>query len=99
MKFNWGKSLLVIYLIFVVLTLTLVAFCMTRQVDLVSKNYYEKEVSYQEQIDKQKNTLESDVKIEYDGEKINFLFPEKFKGKNITGDIVLYRPSSTSRDF
>ena len=50
---------------------------MTQDVSLVSDNYYEKSLAYQDEIDKQSRTksLDEQVKINFTGEVINILFP------------------------
>ncbi len=55
---------------------------MTQDVSLVSDNYYEKSLSYQDEIDKQSRTksLDEQVKINFNGEVINILFPFDISG-------------------
>ena len=79
----------------------MVIFAMTKNTDLVSDNYYEKEIKYQEQIDKEKRTreLSEQVKIEYAGSYISVKFPQTYNIKDIKGSILFYRPSEASRDF
>ena len=74
---------------------------MTQDVSLVSDNYYEKSLSYQTEIDKQSrtNSLDEQVKINFNGEVINILFPSTYLDKNISGEIYFYRPSNPKLDF
>jgi|WetSurMetagenome_2_1015567.scaffolds.fasta_scaffold47059_3 hypothetical protein len=101
MKLNWGKRIAVLYIGFVILVLAMVILAMTRKTELVSENYYEKEIKYQEQIDKEKRTneLNGKVKIEYSGSYILIKFPSTYNLKNIKGTINFYRPSDESKDF
>lgn len=68
--------------------------------ELVSDNYYEEEMKYQEIIDECQNTTnlskKIDIKIMYYGIKI--CFPEFFNYKNTKGYIILLRPSNKKWD-
>ena len=101
MKLNWGKRIAVLYIGFVILVLAMVILAMTKETELVSENYYEKEIKYQEQIDKEKRTneLNGKVKIEYSGSYILIKFPSTYNLKDIKGTINFYRPSDESKDF
>ena len=74
---------------------------MSQDVSLVSDNYYEKSLSYQDEIDKQNRTnlLDDQVKINFNGDVINILFPPEYLNKNISGEIYFYRPSNSLLDF
>ena len=74
---------------------------MTQDVSLVSDNYYEKSLSYQDEIDKQSrtNSLDEQVMINFNGVVINISFPSDYLNKNISGEIYFYRPSNPGLDF
>ena len=74
---------------------------MTQDVSLVSDNYYEKSLVYQDEIDKQSRTksLSEQVKISFDGEVISISFPPEYLAKEISGEIFFYRPSDPKLDF
>jgi len=97
---GWGKKIAVLYIGFVVLTLAFVVFAMNQRVDLVIDNYYEKELKYQEQIDKSKRTKELKEKTEIQllEKTVKIKFPSR-PDKNIQKDFILfYRPSDPSKD-
>lgn len=48
---RWAAGVIVIYTMFALGTLGVVAFTMTQKVDLVSENYYKREVEFQQRID------------------------------------------------
>jgi hypothetical protein len=100
-KFNWGTGILIGIIVFVVISITMTVIFMTQDVSLVSDNYYEKSLSYQDEIDKQSRTesLDEQVKINFNGEVINILFPSLYLGKDISGEIFFYRPSNPKLDF
>lgn len=98
---SWGKKIAVLYIGFVVLTLAFVFFAMNQRVDLVTDNYYEKELKYQEQIDKSKRTKElkekTDIQISDKNVKIKFPnLPEKNNQKDF---VLFYRPSDPTKDI
>jgi hypothetical protein len=98
MKISWGKAIAATYIIFVLITLGMTYAMMTKNVDLVTPNYYEKEILYQQQINKINNTskLKEGMKFEFTGSTVNFSFP---KIGEISGEITFYRPSDSKKDF
>lgn len=100
-RINWGTGVLIGIIIFVVISITMTVIFMTQDVSLVSDNYYEKSLSYQDEIDKQSRTksLDEQVKINFNGEVINILFPTSYLNKDLSGEIYFYRPSNSGLDF
>ncbi|HEY3252042.1 MAG TPA: FixH family protein [Ignavibacteria bacterium] len=101
MKFNWGKGIILACGIFITMILVMVAITMTKNVDLVSPNYYEKEIKYQEEINKLKNTnnLKNQVKFFVAESEIVISFPSLSENSKIGGEIFFYRPSDLKKDF
>jgi hypothetical protein len=102
MKFSWGKGIALTYILFVVLTLIFVVFSMTKNVDLVSPDYYEKEIKYQEQINNKTNTNNLIEKPIIDTSKVNnvrIIFPRSMNLSAVSGDINFYRPDDSKKDF
>lgn len=100
-RVNWGTGIVIGIIIFITLSITMTVIFMTQDVSLVADNYYEKSLSYQEEIDKQSRTksLDEQVKINFTGEVINILFPSAYLDKDLSGEIYFYRPSNPSLDF
>ena len=100
-KISWGTGIFIGIIVFIVITITMVIIFMTQDVSLVADNYYERSLSYQEEIDKQSRTkaLEEEVDIFFNGEVISILFPASQLSKNISGEIFFYRPSNPALDF
>lgn len=100
MKFNWGTGIFIMYGGFAAVTLGLVAFSMTRKVDLVNENYYDKELKYENQIQKQKNLnrLDEKITVEIDNSSLKLTFPRFFHSDSVKGDILFYRPSGSQKD-
>lgn len=97
-KLNWGTKLGIMASIYVVGVLIFVGFSTTQKINLVSKDYYPKEIRYQEQIDKIRNALqmETQVQINQTGGDLQIKFPVSMK--KAEGDITLYRPSDYESD-
>ena len=55
LKFNWGYGIMVLYISFALAILFLVYKCTQHPVDLVSPDYYDKEIKFQQQYDKEQN--------------------------------------------
>ncbi len=100
-KISWGTGIVIGIIAFVVISITMTVIFMTQDVSLVSDNYYEKSLSYQNEIDKQSrtNSLDEQVKINFNGDIINILFPVEYLNENISGEIYFYRPSDSKLDF
>jgi len=100
-RINWGTGILIGIIIFVVLSVTMTVIFMTQEVSLVSDHYYEKSLSYQDEIDKQSRTksLDEQLQINFNGTVISIVFPNEYLAKNKSGEIYFYRPSDPSLDF
>lgn len=101
MKLNWGTGIAIVYSVFV-LALVFAVFQSTK-VDhaLVTDDYYQKDLEYQDQIDKEVNALnlEEDLQVKYaDSERaVRFQFPSGLG--DVNGSILFFRPSDKSLDF
>jgi len=101
-KMNWGKKIAIVYLSFVGFMGFLVWKCLQQDdIHLVSQDYYQKELAYQDNIDKMNNTnqLSSELKFNYQTDKqlVSLDFPKESIGS--TGEINFYRPSDARKDF
>ena len=100
MQLNWGLKITILYSGFVILIITMVSMAMSQKVDLVSKNYYEQELQYQDKIDKINRThaLSEQMTWQVNRNTLLIKFPEQFKGKLIKGTIYFFRPSDETMD-
>lgn len=101
MKFNWGKSIALIYSLFMIGVLVMVYIFMNQDVSLVTTDYYSKTLTYQKEIDKinRTNLLPEKLLIEQKQDSVLFTFPKIFDPASISGLIYFYRPSDESKDF
>lgn len=100
MQISWGFKITVLYVGFVILILSLVAMAMRQKIDLVSTDYYEQELKYQDKINKIDRTLGLEKPLAWEVEQgsITLRFPEQFKGQKINGSIYFFRPSDVALD-
>ncbi|MCK5087913.1 MAG: FixH family protein [Melioribacteraceae bacterium] len=100
MKFSWGVGISITIIVFLIGSLATVYFTTTVDYDLVAEDYYEKELVYQEQIDKMNraNALTQQLVIKLEGDNIQFKFPSIFNNSEIEGEIYFYKPSSEDLD-
>ncbi len=100
-KSLWGWGIAAVYTIFAVATLGFVAFTMRQKVELVTTDYYAKEVVYEDQINRvrQSNDLATPVicQLTADGKFVQVQFPAELQ--SVRGEITLYRPSESSLDM
>ncbi|MBU0559310.1 MAG: FixH family protein [Bacteroidetes bacterium] len=101
MKISWGTAIAAVYIIFLVVVLGTVAFTSTQDVNLVTENYYEKELMHQQQINKIERTkaLPSQLEITLRENHILIRYPSIYNYTEFGGKIHFYRPSDESNDF
>lgn len=101
MKINWGTG--------IAITLALFAFgmgyavykAMNTRHDLVTTDYYQQELAYQQTIDSKRNAraLEGDCRLIIQDEALYLDFPESLSGKTGKLSVTMYFPTSAARDF
>jgi len=100
--FNWGKGLTLVIVLFIIGTLSIVAFIISLDYHMVTDNHYEKAENYQEHIDRieQAGALEEPVEINYlrQEQLLRIRFPESLFAGEPRGTIELYRPNDASKD-
>ncbi|TYB74465.1 FixH family protein [Bizionia saleffrena] len=104
MKWNWGTGIVVAMALFMGFILYLVITMSTHKkfsFDLVTEEYYAKEVVYQKEIDAETNTndLEEKIIFEITDNGLKLVFPDTFEESKIKGNVFLYRPSNEQLDF
>ena len=93
-----GKWIVVAFVLFAGFIATLVTVCIRQDVNLVSKEYYNEELAYQEQIVRISNTrsLEKKPVVVVEGNVMEVRFAN---GSNITkGTLKLFCPSNSTMD-
>jgi hypothetical protein len=98
MKLNWGFGIFAFYTAFVVFILFLVFRSSQEQVDLVTEDYYEQELDYQNIIRKKNNALALDPGLTYTINKMEIALSFPSDQSLIAGDIKIYRASNKNFD-
>lgn len=95
---SWGKWIVAAFVLFGLFIGVLVTISMRQDVDLVAADYYQKELVYQDQIDRIKNTnalaLKPSLEIQ-EGKYLTIYFPDMNIEK---GQVHLFRPSGSQMD-
>ena len=101
MKMNWGTGIVIAFILFIGIVVTTGVYLMNQDVDLVSDDYYDKEIAYQQHIDNVARTTElsSEELILFDNSFITVKLPLDILSNNVTGEIYLYRPSDSKLDI
>jgi hypothetical protein len=100
-KFHWGWGIGIVYTAFALSMILVLFLSFGVKNDLVDKDYYQKEINYQQQINKIQRTqaLPEQIKFEFKNENFVIKFPEFFKSKPISGQVYFYRPSDEKKDM
>lgn len=104
MKINWGKGIVIAFVLFISFILYFVLKVQTNHKydnELVVDKYYQKELLLNGELDKEQNAknLAQGVSITTDEKSIIVDFPAVFDYSKIKGKVSLYRPSSQKLDF
>ena len=99
-KFNWGWKIALLYGGFVVLMILMVIRASSEKVELVTKDYYEEELRYQQRIDHTRMADSLHLQPSWTIEKSKVSV--RFSGHDheaLSGTITFYCPSDEHRDF
>lgn len=98
MKISWGYKITFLYCSFAGMIIFMVYMSMQQSIELVSDNYYEKTLHYEEQIERMKNSNLPQNKIRFtqDKEKFEITFPEQ---KYVSGEVKFFKPDNSRLDF
>lgn len=101
MKLNWGYKILIGYSVFVVGILFLGYKSTQLNFDLVEKDYYGKELKYQNVIDAsgRASALGGSLITTIQEGNLIIQFPDSLKGKTVKGLAYLYYPADAQRDL
>ena len=98
---SWGIKISVVYIGFVILIVGMVLVSFNNKSELVAKDYYMQELNYQRRIDAISNekNLKETITYQVNTEGITFEIPKVENDKKIEGEILLFRPSDSSKDI
>ncbi len=97
MKIGWGWRIVILYIGFVGGMSYLAYRCTAERIDLVTDNYYEKDLQYDVRYEKEVNAKspEKNLKVTQDGNLLEISFPSG----SPTGTLHFYKPNDASLDF
>jgi hypothetical protein len=96
---SWGNKLIIVFVVFAALMATLVYKATQTKFELVSKDYYQEELRYQDKIDGAGNAaLEAPLLVRLKDGSVFLEFPELQKKSNITGEAWFYCSVDASKD-
>jgi len=101
LQISWGTGIVIVFAIFMGVTVSTAVYLMNQDVNLVADDYYDQEIKYQQQIERIKRTNKLDEKniIAFNGSAINVTIPESLISRDLTGEIYFYRPSDQKSDI
>lgn len=99
---RWGVGIAAVYGAFALGTIVMVLFATTQNIDLVARDYYDREIKYQDQIERLKRTAASShvIKAAYDSRQQAIIidYPDSVAAARLSGLITLFRPALASHD-
>ncbi len=99
----WPIGIFSFYSLFVLALLAFIGFSRFHKMDLVTKDYYEEELKYQEHIDRQTRAkaLSQALIFHYDktSKNISLTFPPEIDPATISGTVFFFRPSDARQDL
>jgi len=102
MKINWGLRIVILYTAFVAGMLYLVFRCTREPIDLVTPDYYARELQYDKRYEQLRNSeaLNDPLRLAIDGPgaRLAVAFPVPVRG-DAAGTLYFYKPDRASLDF
>jgi nitrogen fixation protein FixH len=100
-NFNpWPYGIILFFVLLICAIAGVVVIAATHSESLVSENYYEQELKYQDQIDSAVRAQKcgATVRLDANGGKLLLAVPAAEAGQKFSGKIEFYRPSSPALD-
>lgn len=100
LKWNWGTGIALVYTLFALSIIALVVNSFSKKIDLVTPDYYAKELKYQQQINKMNAAKNLPLAATWvvSNKAIELIFPADFDANQLSGDITLFKPSNNMSD-
>ena len=102
-KLNWGYGVAALYGGFVLFTLAIVGYASFQQFDLVDKDYYARGLDHDRQMARvnRVEALPEKPRYEFARERGEIIlhFPRTFQPGDVTGVVIIFRPSAASLDI
>lgn len=96
---SWGNKLVLVFVVFAALIGTLVYKCTQKNFELVTPQYYNDELKYQDKIDGANNANKlTSVFLTQTPADMRITLPKELKGQATTGEILFYCASNSAND-
>jgi nitrogen fixation protein FixH len=97
---SWGTKIVITFIVFVAMIISMIVVCMKQDVSLVSKDYYKQEIAYEGRIEELRNTQSLGQKLQMlnSNGQLNLTFPSTLKFEEVEGEIHFFRPSDATQD-
>ncbi len=101
MKINWGKALIIFFIIFFVWVFSFVFFALRQNNDLVSDDYYQKGAKYSDQIviNQRSVAYQDSLQISTDSNQIQLTLCKSLALENDSVQIYFFRSSDKTKDL
>lgn len=103
MRFTWGHAAIAIPVTIVVVFTAVLIRSMAEEnnTELVTEDYYAKEMAFQDQINHSKNAAELNSELSWasNGDSLGLQLTGDFSPVNVTGKVSFFRPSNSKLDF
>lgn len=100
MKLNWGTGIVIAFVIFAALLTVAMVLGSMQRVDLVTPDYYERELQFQDQIDFRENAQHiGDLIISASATELTIKFPSPIDFEHVSGKVSFYKPDNANFDF
>lgn len=97
---NWGNKLILAFILFALFIGYMVFISFNTRFDLVSSNYYNEELRYQDKLDAIKNTNKlSNVEVFQNSNFLVIFLPKELKDSKISGNLLMYCETDGGKDF
>ncbi|HZH95597.1 MAG TPA: FixH family protein [Flavisolibacter sp.] len=98
---NWGKGIIITAAAFMAFILTLTIFMMNQTPELEERNYYEKDLKYQQVMDARQNVtaLNQPVQFEYAKASQQIRLQLPVSSPALSGTLTFTRPSDAKQDY
>jgi len=100
-KFTWGTGIFITIIVFVSFFISFIIFSFTKDVNLVTKDYFPDEIAYDIKIQKIKNSnaLINKIQFTVNNNILKIVFPDEIKDRNkVSGTVLLYFIKSYRKD-
>jgi hypothetical protein len=97
---GWAIGIVGVFVLFVLGILALVLMAMSREVDLVTDQYYDRELRYQDRIQAMERASkpENAIEVQEKMDSLVLVYPPAPTGRKVTGNCMLYRPDNPRLD-